>query len=96
MPKILLSLTLLLFGGLTAAAVWERGYTGVLTQQMQNFGGQQVFFDLVIALTLIMIWIWQDAKATGRNFWPWCLLTLILGSFGPLFYLLFQKKVNED
>ncbi|WP_374432871.1 hypothetical protein [Inhella sp.] len=30
----------------------------------------------------------QDAKASGRRFWPWALATLALGSLGVLGYLL--------
>jgi hypothetical protein len=50
---------------------------------------------LVIALTLAMVWMWRDAKATGRNVWPWIIATLVLGSFGPLVYLLTRKSGND-
>jgi len=88
MPKIVLGITLLLFGALSGLAVQQHGYSGVLMYQMQTFAGQQVFADLTIALTLIMIWIYRDAKALNRNPWPWIVVTLILGSFGPLGYLI--------
>ena len=51
--------------------------------------------DLVIALTLVMVWIWHDAKATGRKTWPWIVATLVLGSFGPLLYLLTRKATAQ-
>ena len=88
MPRILLSLTLLAFGALSAAALWQHGYWGILQPHFETFGGAQVLVDLVIALTLFMVWMWQDAKASGRNPWPWIVLTLASGSFGPLLYLL--------
>lgn len=43
---------------------------------------------LVIALVLASIWMHRDAVATGRRFWPFALVTLVLGSAGPLTYLL--------
>ena len=46
----------------------------------------------MIALTLVMIWMWQDAKATARNAWPWIVATLALGPFGPLAYLLTRRS----
>ena len=91
MQRILLIITLILFGALTVAALWQHGYWGIIVPHFQSFGGGQVFADLVIALTLAIIWIWHDAKAIGRNAWPWIIATLALGSFGPLVYLLTRK-----
>ncbi len=88
MQRTLLTITLILFGALTAAALWQHGYWGIIAPLWQSFGGGQVLADLAIALTLILVWMWQDAKATGRNVWPWIIVTLVLGSFGPLIYLL--------
>jgi Terpene cyclase DEP1 len=91
MPRTLILLTLLAFGALSAAALWQHGYWGILAPHFQTFGGAQVLVDLVIALTLFMVWMWQDARATGRNVWPWIALTLLGGSFGPLLYLLTRQ-----
>jgi hypothetical protein len=92
MQRALLVVTLVLFGALTGAALWQQGYWGILLPHFQTFGGVQVFADLVIALTLVLAWMWRDAKATGRNVWPWILFTLAAGSFGPLLYLLTRKS----
>lgn len=88
MPRTLLTITLVLFGGLSAVALWQHGYWGIIAPHFQSFGAGQIFADLVIALALSMVWIWHDARAAGRNAWPWLLLTLAAGSFGPLLYLL--------
>lgn len=86
MKRILLIVAITLFGVLTAAALWQSGGNFV-DWHVKSFGGGQVFADLVIALTLAMVWMWHDAKAKGRNVWPWIALTLATGSFGPLIYL---------
>lgn len=91
MPRTLLTITLVLFGALSATALWQHGYWGIIAPHFQSFGAGQVLADLVIALTLAMAWIWHDAKAAGRKAWPWLVLTLVAGSFGPLLYLLGTK-----
>jgi hypothetical protein len=92
MQRALLIVTLVVFGALSAAALWQHGYWGIFAGQLQNFAGGQVLADLVIALVLVMVWMWRDAKATGRKVWPWIAATLALGSFGPLVYLLTRKS----
>ncbi|MFN2376945.1 MAG: DUF2834 domain-containing protein [Candidatus Binatia bacterium] len=92
MQRNLIAITLVLFGALTAAALWQHGYWGILEPHFQTFAGGQVFADLAIALALVMVWMWHDARATGRNVWPWIAITLTLGSFGPLFYLLTRPQ----
>jgi hypothetical protein len=91
MKRNLLWVTLLAFGALTTAALWQGGLWGIFEPHFKTFGGGQVFADLVIALTLAIVWMWHDAKATGRTAWPWIVATLLLGSFGPLAYLLTRK-----
>ncbi len=91
MSRSTLLLILIPFSVLTAIALWQHGYWGILAPHFKTFGAGQVLADLVIALTLVMTWMWRDAKATGRNIWPWFIFTLVMGSFGPLLYLLTQK-----
>ena len=91
MHRALIVITLFLFAALTATGLWQAGITGIVAPHFQSFAGGQVFADLVIALSLVIIWIWHDATACGRNPWPWIVATLALGSFGPLLYLLTRK-----
>jgi hypothetical protein len=84
----LLITVLAAFSLLTAVAVWHDGVVGIFTGQLQSWGGRQVLVDLVIALGLVLVWLWRDARSIGRNPWPWIVLTLAAGSFGPLIYLL--------
>jgi hypothetical protein len=92
MQRTILILTLVLFGAVSAVAMWQHGYWGILEPHFKTFGAAQVLADLVIALTLVMVWMWHDAKTCGRNAWPWIAVTLIAGSFGPLIYLLTRRE----
>ena len=87
MQRSLIVMTLILFGLLSAAALRAHGYWGIIEPHFRSFGAAQVFADLVIALTLVMTWIWRDARSRGRSPVPWIAATLALGSFGPLLYL---------
>ena len=93
MQRSVLLIVLVLFSALTAAALWQSGgVLGILSWHVKSYGGAQVFADLVIALTLFIVWMWRDAQASGRSFWPWLLATLVLGSIGPLLYLLTRRE----
>jgi len=52
----------------------------------------QVLTDLTIAITMVLIWIYKDAAATNRKFWPYLVITIFLGSFGPLLYFILRKE----
>jgi hypothetical protein len=95
MQRALVVIALALFGLLSAAAVWRHGYLGIWTTSFQSLAGLQVLADLVIALLLVLAWLWRDARASGRNPWPWVIATLTLGSFGPLVYLLVRKSSTD-
>ena len=95
MPRTILVLILIPFSVLSAIALWQHGYWGILAPHFQTFGAGQVLADLVISLTLVSAWMWRDAKAKGRTLWPWLVATLVLGSFGPLVYLLTRKPVIQ-
>jgi hypothetical protein len=92
MNKPLLILVFVPFGAFTAAAVWHDGLFGIFASIVHSYGSMQIFADLVIALSLVMAWMWRDAKNTGRNIWPWIIATLVAGSFGPLLYFITGKQ----
>lgn len=94
MQRIFLAITLIAFLALTTIALWQHGYWGIIEPHFKTFGAAQVLADLVIALSLFMVWMWRDAKATGRNPWPWLLFTLAAGSISPLIYLLTRKPTK--
>mgnify|MGYP007064211512 CR=1 FL=1 len=70
-------------GGVGGRGGWEVGGLG---------GGVEgeVLMELGGACGLIMVWMVADAKKHGLNPWPFVLLTLTAGSFGPLFYLVWR------
>lgn len=87
--KRLFAIAILLpFSVLSAYALAEVGYWGIIEYHLPSPAGWQVFTDLVIALVLFSGWMISDARRNGRNVWPYLVATLFLGSFGPLFYLL--------
>ncbi|MBE9113556.1 DUF2834 domain-containing protein [Nodosilinea sp. LEGE 07298] len=88
MQRSLVAIVLIPFSVLSTVALWQYGYLGIFANEFQSTAGMQVLADLVIALSLFLVWMWHDAKATGRNPWPWLVVTLTMGSFGPLVYLL--------
>ena len=78
--------TLLHYGGLFA---WLSFYT-------RDPASWQVVADLIIAMSLLLVFIRRDAQANGRPFVPWAVFCLVVGSFGPLLYFITAKKRVAD
>lgn len=79
------------FAALSAMALIDVGYLGIIEPHFQSWGAGQVFADLVIALVLALFWLVGDARAQGINPWPFVVATLLAGSFGVLFYLVLRE-----
>jgi hypothetical protein len=90
--KLFAIVALIPFTLLTALAVMQFGYIGIVENLLANSAGWQALADLVIALLLVLAWMIPDARAHGRNPWPWVVATLALGSFGPLLYLATERS----
>ena len=86
--QIGLSVVLADFVALTGYAVYQYGYVGFFETMLSSAVGVTALADLVIALTLVLAWMVRDAKETGVSALPYVLLTLGLGSVGPLLYLI--------
>jgi hypothetical protein len=91
---MILAVVGVLFAILSGVALAEHGFWGIIAPHFRSTGAGQVFADLVIALSLNLLWIARDARETGRRFWPWVGVTLATGSFGPLLYLLLEDRAT--
>jgi len=65
-----LSLVLLAFGGFEAWGVYQVGYAGVFEQALGTTGALLGFVDLTIALGLVTLWMWQDARERASSSCP--------------------------
>jgi hypothetical protein len=88
---VALSAVILGFGLLSALALMDVGYFGIIEPHFQSWGAAQVFADLAIVCLLACIWMANDARASGLPVWPFILITLVAGSFGPLLYLAIRE-----
>jgi hypothetical protein len=93
MSNRLIALTIVLvgFSALTAVALMNGGYLGILEPHFQSWGGAQVIVDLAIVALLACIWMARDARDRGLSAWPFVVITLFAGSFGPLLYLVTRE-----
>jgi hypothetical protein len=88
---LVLLAVILAFGALSVMALMEAGYLGIFLQHFENYAGMQVLTDLAIVCVLAIIWMVNDAKTSGVTPWPFVVLTLAAGAFGPLSYLVARE-----
>ena len=93
-PWISVLFITLLFGVLSTKALGAHGYFGIWRLQFACWGALQVLADLTILCLLACVWMVQDARKTCVNPWPFLVLTLAAGSFGPLTYLLIRDRLG--
>ena len=85
---VLILVVLIAFGALTGYALYDVGVLGILRAASADSGAIQIFVDLVIVCALACVWMFFDGRKRGLNPWPYVVITLFTGSFGPLLYLL--------
>ena len=86
-PRLFAAVVLLPFAAFSSRVVMQDGYTGFLHLAAREPWALQMLLDLGIALTFVGVWMVRDARSRGLRAWPWVLATLLLGSIGPLAYL---------
>ena len=84
--KLLAIIILVPFLALTAYAVFDVGFIGIVDYHRHSSAGWQVFADLVISLLLLIVIMGRSSASRGTTFWPWVVATLFTGSIAPLVY----------
>jgi hypothetical protein len=87
----LLVLALALFLFQTVQATAAMGYLGFFEAMGANPATNLAMLDLVIALTLITIWMWGDSRERSVHFWGYVVVTALFGVAGPLGYLIHRE-----
>jgi hypothetical protein len=86
-----LALVLTGFSALTFQAIATYGYLGYFEVLFANLASIHVTVDVVIALTLVFVWMSVDARERGLPFWRYAVAGLFFGSVGPLAYLIHRE-----
>ena len=86
--QLALSGALIVLLACDAYSVYLYGFVGFFRVVLSNFGGFTAFLDLLIALVLVMVWMGNDARERNASAIPYVILTVLLGSVGPLIYLI--------
>ena len=76
--------------------VFQHGYIGFVEATLANSATVAVLVDLVIALSLVLMWMWQDARRRGVSPLLHTVLTLFFGSIGPLLYLIQRERQQAE
>jgi hypothetical protein len=79
------------FSILTFVAVSQYGYIGIFEAGLRDSASMQVFFDLIISVSLFGIWMLVDARKRGTTVWPYLLAIPAVGSVSPLVYLIVRE-----
>lgn len=82
----------------TIIAVLQEGLLGFWPNHSQDFWGNQVWFDLLMAFTMTWVLIVPRAKAQGMKLPFWLIFTLCSGSIGlsaMLARLLFLERAKN-
>lgn len=91
-PKPVLLVITIAFAVLTAFSLIDFGVLGIFAEATQNTATLQIFVDLILCALFIIVWLRHDTRRTGRSFPLWAIITLAIGAFGPLLYLLTRKS----
>jgi hypothetical protein len=71
-----------LFATFSVATVVSEGLFGFWAEHTRHLWGNQIWFDLLLAIGTAWCFIVPKAKDVGMRPWPWLLLVLCTGSVG--------------
>lgn len=72
------------FGAFTAITIFYEGVLPVWLNHTQNLWGVQVWWDLLISLTIALFFVLPRARAAGMSIFPWLLFVVCTASIGLL------------
>jgi hypothetical protein len=90
--RALVALVLAGFLAKTFVVLVRFGYLGFFETATANAVVSQFFLDLAIALTLIAVWIYRDARERDVSPWPFIVAGALFGVAGPLGYVLWRRR----
>ena len=90
--RIGIGVVLLAFADLNVYVLWQYGVAGFFQLVTANTATMAALVDLTIALSLVTVWMWRDARRRGVTLLPYLALTATLGSIGPLLYLVVHGR----
>lgn len=91
-----LAIVLTAFTALSLYALQQHGVCEFLHLAVATPASMTLSADLVISLSLVSAWLFSDARARNVSPWPYLALTLVLGSVGPLLYLVLKGTKGES
>jgi len=84
----------LLFLAFSIASIISEGPLGFWTEHTRNMWGNQIWFDLLIAVCIGWFFITPKAKALGMKLLPWGLIVLGTGCIG--FTAMVARSTSRD
>lgn len=89
--QIVYAAVLVPFLSLTAYVLATAGMLGFYVEMLRSASTVLAGTDLVISLSLVLLWMSHDAQRSGTPFAPYAAITLALGVAGPLLYLIHRE-----
>jgi|JI7StandDraft_1071085.scaffolds.fasta_scaffold325851_1 hypothetical protein len=92
---VFFSVALLAFSALTAWCFIRPDLLDIALEMIKNPVGLQVSADLIVSMSILLGFIWKDARKRGISPLPYVLFGLTCGSFSPLLYMIHRELRPE-